>query len=261
MRLIDSHCHLDAAEFDADRDAVSARARDAGVIAQILPAVAAEAFPALAALCRGRRDRFAAYGLHPMYLERHRDADLQQIGTFIAREGAVAVGECGLDFFLAGLDRERQCQLFDAQLLIAREFDLPLILHARRAVDEVIRRLRSIGSLRGVVHSFSGSLEQAQQLWTLGFHLGIGGPVTYERAQRLRRIVAAMPIEHLLLESDAPDQPNASARGARNEPASILEVATVIADLRAVDVKIIASASTANAVGLFQLDQTGFTTA
>ncbi|MBK6728774.1 MAG: TatD family hydrolase [Xanthomonadales bacterium] len=258
MRLIDSHCHLDATEFDADRDAVSARARDAGVIAQILPAVAAEAFPALAALCRGRRDRFAAYGLHPVYLEQHRDADLQQIEAFIEREGAVAVGECGLDYFVGGLDRERQRSLFAAQLRMAREFDLPLILHARRAVDEVIQWLRRERGLRGVVHSFSGSLEQAQQLWALGFHLGIGGPVTYERAQRLRGIVAAMPIEWLLLESDAPDQPNASARGARNEPASIVEVAAVVAGLRGVDAANIAAATTANAVRLFGLDQAGF---
>lgn len=261
MRLIDSHCHLDAPEFDRDRDAVSARAFEAGVIAQVLPAVAASTFPQLAALCRGRRDRFAAYGLHPVYLEQHRDADLQRIGEFIEREGAVAVGECGLDFFVADLDRERQCQLFDAQLRIAHEFDLPLILHARRAVDEVISRLRRVGGLRGVVHSFSGSLEQARQLWSLGFHLGIGGPITYERAQRLRRIVAAMPMTWLLLESDAPDQPNASARGARNEPASIVEVASVIAGLRGVDAASIAAATTENAIRLFRLDQAGLATA
>ena len=258
MHLIDSHCHLDAPEFDADRDAVSARALHAGVVAQILPAVTAAAFPTLAALCRGRGDRFAAYGLHPLYLDRHRDTDLERIREYLRREGAVAVGECGLDFFVDGLDRERQRQLLDAQLQIACEFDLPLILHARRAVDEVIQRLRRVGGLRGVVHSFSGSIEQAQQLWMLGFHLGIGGPVTYERAQRLRRIVAAMPIEWLLLESDAPDQPNASARGGRNEPASIVEVAAVIAGLRGVDAATIATATSANAVRLFRLDQAGF---
>src|SRR5690606_28481572 len=127
---------------------------------------------------------------------------------------------------------ERQRHLFDAQLRLAREFDLPLVLHARRAVDEIILRLRRIGGLRGVVHSFSGSPEQARQLFQLGFHLGIGGPVTYARAQRLRGLVATMPIEHLLLESDAPDQPNASARGSRNEPAAIVEVAGVVAELR-----------------------------
>jgi TatD DNase family protein len=257
MRLIDSHSHLDAPEFDADREAVLARALSAGVVAQIVPAVAATTFPALADLCRGRTDRFAAYGLHPMYLDHHTDADLDAVRERLERESAVAVGECGLDFYVDGLDPERQRHLLDAQLRLAREFDLPLVLHARRAVDEIILRLRRIGGLRGVVHSFSGSPEQARQLFQLGFHLGIGGPVTYARAQRLRGLVATMPIEHLLLESDAPDQPNASARGSRNEPAAIVEVAGVVAELRGADIAEIAAATTANAVRLFRLDQFG----
>ncbi|HWT15179.1 MAG TPA: TatD family hydrolase [Patescibacteria group bacterium] len=259
MRLIDSHCHLDAPEFDADRDAVCARAVAAGVVAQVIPAVSASTFPALAELCRGRDDRFAAYGLHPMYLDRHVDDDIDAVRDTIVREGAVAIGECGLDFYVTGLDPQRQRLLFDAQLRLARELDLPLILHARRAVEEVIQRLRRIGGLRGVVHSFSGSAEQARQLFDLGFHLGIGGPVTYDRAQRLRGIVATMPIAHLLLESDAPDQPNASARGARNEPATIVEVAGVIADLRGEDIAEVAARTTANAIRLFRLDQAGST--
>lgn len=259
MRLIDSHCHLDAAEFDRDRNAVIERAASAGVVAQVIPAVAASTFVALADLCRGRRDLFAAYGLHPMYLDQHSDHDLDVVRETLDQESAVAVGECGLDFFVAGLDPDRQRRLFDAQLKLAREFELPLILHARRAIDEVILRLRRIGGLRGVVHSFSGSSVQARQLFQLGFHLGIGGPVTYERAQRLRGFIATMPIEHLLLESDAPDQPNASARGARNEPVSIIEVAEVIAGLRGVDVATIAAATSANAIRLFRLDQAGVT--
>lgn len=260
MRLIDSHCHLDAPEFDGDRDAVIARAAASGVVAQVIPAVSASTFPGLATLCSGRVDLFAAYGLHPMYLDQHADGDIDAVRTALKQDAAVAVGECGLDFFVDGLDPERQRTLFDAQLRLARDFDLPVILHARRAVDEVILRLRRIGGLRGVVHSFSGSGEQARQLFQLGFHLGIGGPVTYERAQRLRGLVAHMPIEHLLLESDAPDQPNASARGARNEPAAIVDVAGVIAQLRGVDVAEIATATTMNAVRLFRLDQFGVAT-
>lgn len=257
MRLIDSHCHLDAPEFDADRAAVCARARAAGVAAQVLPAVAADSFAALATLCRNSDELFAAYGLHPMYLDAHADADLERVRDFCSREPAVAVGECGLDFFVDGLEPEKQRRLFDAQLVLARELDLPLILHARRAVDEVILRLRRVGGLRGVVHSFSGSEEQAQQLFKLGFHLGIGGPLTYDRAQRLRRIVSTMPIEFLVLESDAPDQPNASARGARNEPAAIREVAEVAARLRGAEIEQIAQATSTNAIRLFRLDQAG----
>lgn len=254
-QFIDSHCHLDAPEFDVDRAQVIERAAVANVIAQIIPAISARTFPDLAALCRGRSDLFAAYGLHPIFLDEHADDDVAQVRAAILRDGAVAVGECGLDFYIEGLDPERQRALFDAQLHLAKELDLPLILHARRAVDEVILKLRRIGGLRGVVHSFSGSEEQARQLFVLGFHLGIGGPITYERAQRLRRLVAAMPIEHLLLESDAPDQPNASARGVRNEPCSIVEVAQTIAALRNVTLEEIAAATTANARRLFRLDQ------
>lgn len=254
-QFIDSHCHLDAPEFDVDRAQVIERAAAMNVIAQIIPAISARTFPDLAALCRGHSDLFAAYGLHPMFLDEHADDDVDQVRAAILRDGAVAVGECGLDFYIEGLDPERQRALFDAQLRLAKELDLPLILHARRAVDEVILKLRRIGGLRGVVHSFSGSEEQARQLFALGFHLGIGGPITYERAQRLRRLVATMPIEHLLLESDAPDQPNASARGARNEPRSIVEVAQTIAGLRNVALEEVAAATTANARRLFRLDQ------
>lgn len=255
--LIDSHCHLDAPEFDADRDAVLARARAAGVGAQIVPAVVASGFAALAQLARDEADVFPGYGLHPMYLAEHRPEHLEEVRWYLRAGGAVAVGECGLDYFVPGLEPALQREYFVAQVRLAREFDLPLVLHARRAVDEVILRLRRIGGLRGVVHSFSGSGEQARQLFQLGFHLGIGGPVTYERAQRLRGLVATMPIDCLLLESDAPDQPNASARGARNEPAAIADVASAIAGLRGVDVADIAAATSANAVRLFRLDQFG----
>ena len=161
------------------------------------------------------------------------------------------MGECGLDYFVEGLDPERQRHFFQGQLELARDFDLPLVLHARRAVDEVILRLRRTGGLRGVVHSWSGSEEQARQLFELGFHLGIGGPVTFERARRLRRTVASMPIEFLLLETDAPDQPGAGHRGERNEPAYLPEVLAVVAELRGESPEAIAAATTANAQRLF----------
>jgi TatD DNase family protein len=151
------------------------------------------------------------------------------------------------------LDPDAQRDYFKAQLRLAREYDLPLILHARRAVDEVIQAVRSVGGLRGVIHSWSGSEEQARQLFQLGFHLGIGGPVTYERARRLRRIVASMPIEFLLLETDAPDQPSSDRRGERNEPACLAGVAQTVADLRGVEIEALAEATSRNARILFGL--------
>lgn len=251
--LVDSHSHFDAPEFDGDRDAALARARAAGVTRQVVPAVAASSWPKLREVCAQDAGLFAAYGLHPMYLSEHRPAHLEDLRTWIEREKPVAVGECGLDFFVEGLDAETQQQYFDGQLRLAREFDLPVIVHARRAVDAVIASIRRIGGLRGVVHSFSGSSEQARQLWQLGFLIGLGGPVTYERANRLRTLARTMPLDHLLLETDAPDQPDAGIRGQRNEPARLPVVRDVIADLRGVAPEDIAAATTRNAERLFNL--------
>jgi TatD DNase family protein len=252
MRLVDSHSHFDTAEFDADRAETHARAFAAGVTAQVVPAIDAAGWPKLKAVCAAFPGLHPAYGLHPMYLDAHRPEHLTELRGWIERERPVAVGECGLDFFVEGLDAEAQHLYFDAQLRLAREFDLPVIVHARRAVDAVIASIRRIGGLRGVVHSFSGSAEQAAQLHKLGFLLGIGGPVTYERANRLRGIVAAMPLEQLLLETDAPDQPDANHRGERNEPAYLTKVLDVVADLRGVPREVVATATTANAQKLFR---------
>jgi TatD DNase family protein len=223
------------------------------VQAQVVPAVDAARWPRLKAVCADFPGLYPAYGLHPMYLDAHRPDHLTELRGWIERERPVAVGECGLDFFVEGLDADAQQLYFDAQLRLAREFDLPVIVHARRAVDAVIASIRKIGGLRGVVHSFPGSAEQAAQLHKLGFLLGIGGPVTHERANRLRGIVATMPLEQLLLETDAPDQPDANHRGERNEPAYLVEVLEVVATLRGIPREGLASATTANAKRLFGL--------
>lgn len=251
--LIDSHCHLDADAFDADRDAVVTRARNAGVVAQVVPATHAAAWPGLREVCTSAPDLYPAYGLHPTFLQYHRPAHLDELAAWIERERPVAIGECGLDYYVEGLDRDAQQAYFDGQLGLAREHGLPVIVHARRAVDAVIASIRRTGGLRGVVHSFAGSPEQARQLWELGFLVGLGGPVTYERARRLRRLAAAMPLEYLLLETDAPDQPDAGNRGGRNEPALLVRVLDAIAELRGQDRAEIAAATTANARRLFSL--------
>lgn len=251
--LIDSHCHLDASAFDHDRDAVIARARAAGVTRQIVPAVSAACWDKLRAVCAGDRGLFPAYGLHPMFLAEHRPEHLSALRAWIERERPVAIGECGLDFFVAGLDGAAQRDYFDAQLHFAHEFGLPLIVHARRALDEVIGAVRRIGNLRGVVHSFSGSQQQAQQLWDLGFCIGLGGPLTYARANRLRQIAATMPLEFLLLETDAPDQPDAAQRGQRNEPSRLHAVLRTVAELRDAPELEIAAATTRNAERVFAL--------
>lgn len=251
--LVDSHSHLDASEFDIDRPAVIARACRAGVTRQVLCATDAGNWAKLREVCAGDAGLYAAYGLHPTFLASHRQQHLEQLRDWIERERPVAIGECGLDYFIDGLDPQAQLAYFEAQLRLAREYDLPVIVHARRAVDAVIAAIRRVGQLRGVVHSFSGSQQQAGQLWQSGFLLGLGGPVTYERAQRLRRLAASMPLQWLLLETDSPDQPDADNRGQRNEPARLVRVLQVIAELRGADPAEIASATSANAERLFNL--------
>lgn len=251
MELFDSHSHIDVAAFDADRDAVVARARAAGVARQLVPAVTAEGWSELRRVCAESPGLHPAYGLHPMYLEAHDPGHLVELEQWLARERPVAVGECGLDFYAANLDRDRQYAYLMPQLELARERDLPVVLHARRAVDEITAAIRRVGGLTGVVHSFSGSAQQARKLFDLGFCIGIGGPVTYERATRLRGTVARMPLEFLLLETDSPDQPLATRRGERNEPAALREVCECVAALRGTTAAEIAAATTANAERVF----------
>ena len=251
--LVDSHSHLDAREFDPDRNQVLLRARAAGVARQIVPAVSAAGWEKLRDLCISEPGLYPAYGLHPMFLAEHRPAHLPLLREWIERERPVAVGECGLDFFVEGLDAKQQAIYFDGQLRLARDFELPVIVHARRAVDAVIAAIRRFGPLRGVVHSFPGSADQAKRLYDLGFLVGLGGPVTYDRANRLRTLAATLPMECLLLETDAPDQPDSGHRGQRNEPARLTAVRDTIAALRGVTPEVVARATTANAERLFGL--------
>ncbi|PPU35956.1 MULTISPECIES: TatD family hydrolase [unclassified Xanthomonas] len=253
MQLIDSHCHLDASEFDHDRAEVIARARTAGILQQVVPAITAASWPGLREVCSQAPGLHPAYGLHPIFLDQHQPDHLELLAEWITRERPCAIGECGLDFYLDGLDAGAQRDYFDGQLRLAKRFDLPVIVHARRATEEVIARIKAVGGLRGVVHSFAGSPEQAQQLWKLDFLIGLGGPVTYPRANRLRGLAARMPLQQLLLETDAPDQPDASIRGQRNEPALLRTVLDCIAQLRGEDAAVIAEQTTANACRLFGL--------
>ena len=249
--LVDSHNHFDDAGFDDDRDAAYQRARAAGVTTQVLAAVSARLWPGLRAVVARYPGLHACYGLHPAYLAEHRPEHLAHLAEWLVRERPVAIGECGLDYYLPDLDPELQLNYFSEQLRLARHHDLPVVIHARHAVDAVIKQVRRFPGVRGVVHSFSGSAEQAAQLHKLGFLLGIGGPVTYERAQRLHRLVATMPLEHLLLETDSLDQPDSAWRGQRNEPARLPVVLDAIARLRGENREAIAAATTANAERLF----------
>lgn len=254
--LIDSHCHLDADAFDGDRAEIIARAQAAGIIAQVIPAVTAAKWPKLRTICTQTSGLYPAYGLHPMFLTEHHPTHLHALRDWLERERPCAIGECGLDFYLEGLNREMQHTYFISQLMLAREYTLPVIVHARHAVEEVIASIKTVGTLRGVVHSFSGSLEQARQLWKLGFMISLGGAMTYPRAHRLHRLAMETPLDCLLLETDAPYQPDSEIRGKRNEPGRLLTILDYIATLRKQDRTEISKVTRANTEQLFGLKVT-----
>lgn len=249
--LFDTHCHLDVEAFDTDRQAVLARARTAGVQWQLVPAIDRAGWSNLAAVCRDEGGLLPAYGLHPVYLDTHRSEDVEALAPWIEQNPAVAIGEIGLDHFLPELDPQLQRRYFEAQLRVARDLGLPVIIHARRAVDAVVQILRRIKTPGGIVHSFSGSEQQARQLYELGFVVGIGGPVTYARAQRMHRVVKALPPEGFVLETDSPDQPDALWQGRRNEPARLAHVLDQVARIRDEAPEEIARYTTETACRLF----------
>jgi TatD DNase family protein len=253
VRLIDSHCHLDDDRFDERRSEVIAAAADVGVTRMIVPATSANRWEKLKLVCAHHDGLYAAYGLHPMFIEQHQAIHLRELDEWLEREAPVAVGECGLDFFHTRVDEKWQKQLFQEQLQLADNHRLPVIIHARKAMDEVISLLRRQGRQGGVIHSFAGSEQQARQLYDLGFKLGISATLSFERARKLRAVVALMPLDALLLESDAPDQPGASHRGQQNMPAYIVEHLQTMAELRQLDIADLAAALTRNTESLFTL--------
>jgi len=253
MQLIDSHCHLDDDRFDGRRDDVIARAAAAGVNAMVVPATTANRWDKVKQVCAGRDSFYPAYGLHPWFVEQHQPIHLRELDEWLEREKPVALGECGLDFYQSRRDEPWQKQLFIEQLQLAKNHALPVIVHARKAMDDVISLLRKNASHGGVVHSFAGSRQQAQQLFDLGFKLGIAATVGFERAQKLRAVVAAMPASALLLESDAPDQPGTCHRGEANEPAYIVEHLQTMAELRQCSVAELAASLNRNAKSLFNI--------
>lgn len=245
--LIDTHCHLDAAEFDADRDAVHAAALAVGVERIVVPAVAVAGFEKTKATVERYTGCLAAYGIHPMFVMQAQEGDLALLRDWLARERPVAVGEIGLDLFVGDIDPARQEFFFVEQLKLAREFDLPVLLHVRRAVDPVLKQLRRIGVRGGIAHAFNGSRQRADEFIKLGFLLGFGGAMTFSGSTRIRELAKNLPLESIVLETDAPDIPPAWLNGGRNSPAELARIADVLADLRSLSRAEIMSATAANA--------------
>jgi len=259
--LVDTHCHLDAAEFAGDATDVRRRARAAGVVHCVLPAVSVANFDAVRSLAHEGQDSYAL-GIHPLCTPQAGQADLVELDRSLARHASdprlIAVGEIGLDFFVAGLDAQHQEFIFREQLALAQRHGLPVVLHVRRSADQLLKYLRRTG-VSGIAHAFNGSEQQAAEFVRLGFKLGFGGAVTYERALQLRRLATDLPLDAIVLETDSPDIPphwlyrTAAQREAgqpqgRNEPAQLPAIAQVVAQLRGIDVQELIEATTRNAV-------------
>jgi TatD DNase family protein len=257
---IDTHCHLDAPEFAADAAQVRARARAGGVVHCVLPAVEPGNFATVRTLAHAHGDSYAL-GIHPLCTGMARDTDLELLDDALVAHRddprLVAVGEIGLDYFVPGLDAARQEFFCREQLELARRHGLPVLLHVRRSADQLLKQLRRL-SVTGIAHAFNGSEQQAREFVRLGFKLGFGGTVTYERALQIRRLAATLPLEALVLETDAPDIPphwlyrtaerrQAGEAQGRNEPGELPAIGAVLAGLRGLPADELARATTRNA--------------
>ena len=245
LTYTDSHCHLD---WFADPAAIAAEAAAAGVARIVIAATTRAHWPDVAR-CATLPGVYASYGLHPLYQSEHQDDDLHALETQIQTQPTVAIGECGLDFL--GGDSAAQRATFAAQIDIARRHHLPLMLHARKALDAVLHHLKRGGNPRFIIHSFTGSDAQLSRILAQGGYIGIGGTSTYPRAARLQRQLATVPADRYLLETDAPDQPLCGKQGAPNRPAHTAAVAAHLAQLRGETSAAISAQSEANANTFF----------
>ncbi|MGE6792659.1 TatD family hydrolase [Pseudomonas guineae] len=256
QRLIDTHTHLDFPDFDADRDALLRRCRDLGVERLVVLGVHQANWQRVWDLVLAEDGLYAAFGLHPMYLDEHQPAHVAALSDWLNRYAGhprlCAVGEFGLDYFLQQLDRQRQQQLFEAQLKLASEFELPALLHVRRAHAATIATLKRLKPARGgIIHAFAGSYEEAREYLKLGFKLGLGGAPTWPQALRLRKVVAQLPLEAIVLETDSPDMAPAMHPIQRNSPEHLPDICAALAELRGISPDELASASSRNAAELF----------
>lgn len=251
-RIVDTHCHIDVAAFDKDRTTVIDKAAKLGVTDLVVPAIAQEGWSLLLQLCENHVGLHPALGLHPIYYDQHTDAHLKLLEQHLGDDKLVAIGEIGLDLFIENAQPEQQIKWLEAQLHMARDAGLPVLLHLRKSHDQVLAMLRRIKfDCGGIAHAFNGSEQQAQQFIDMGFKLGFGGVITFERAKKLRSLATSLPLESLVLETDAPDLSPATHHWERNSPEYLPLVMQTIAQLRGISTETVAAQTTANAQALF----------
>ena len=252
--LIDTHCHLDASEFDADRDAVIQAAIEQGVQMMVIPAVEKNNFAQVIQLAEKYGQCAYALGIHPMYVKNAQPEDIAILKATLEKQmqsdsPPVAIGEIGLDYFVQDHDEPLQSFYFTEQLKLAKQFDLPVILHVRRAIDDILKYLRLYKVRGGIAHAFNGSQQQAEQFIEMGFKLGFGGAMTYTRASKIRELASTLPLEAIVLETDAPDiTPEWLKNGQRNSPDQLKKIAENLADLRDIKTLQVAEITAKNAL-------------
>lgn len=252
MNIIDTHCHLDFEAFDIDRMQVFARARESGLIAFIIPGVMRSSWKSLIQLCETHSDAYYALGLHPMFVGEHLTEDVLSLRKLVNTSNPIAIGEIGLDFYDRSLEIEKQLELFERQLELACDVNLPVILHVRKAHEEVLACLKKYPVNGGVVHAFNGSLQQAERYLTKNFKFGFGGMLTYARSTKLRKLAKELPLDSIVLETDSPDMTVEAHRGERNSPEYLSHCLDSLAQVREISKQQVAMKTTQNAFDVFK---------
>lgn len=252
--IIDSHCHIDFAAFDNDRQQVLQRAYDNGVKHVIVPAVAQNSWQTTIETCKQYDHLHLALGLHPVFINQHHDEHLFELEEVIAQYKPIAIGEIGLDFYLKDLDKTKQIEYFEAQLDLANQYQLPVILHIRKAHNETLKLLQQYQPKGGIAHAFNGSIQQAHKYIELGFKLGFGGMLTYQRSNKLRALAEQLPLKSIVLETDSPDMTVSQHQGERNSPEYLPHVLQEIAELKNLTIEEVAETTCSNIKQTFALE-------
>jgi len=251
MKLIDTHCHLDDTLFDNDRDEILKHCSQLGINKIILPATKAKSWHKTIKISEKYKETYLTLGLHPLFITEHKHTDLDRLKEFIASHNPVAIGEIGLDFFNKNTDKNKQIDFFIKQLDIANEHKLPVILHVRKAHDDILKLLEGFNIPGGSCHAFNGTLDQAKRYIDLGFKLGFGGTLTYPNARKIHKLAKDIAIENIILETDAPDMTGHAHKGERNSPEYLIDALNSLAAIKSMDVATIADQTTKNAEALF----------
>lgn len=251
--LIDTHCHLDFVDFDEDRLMVIERAKEKNISNIIIPATQLSGWSSIRELCRNDTALHACYGFHPYWANIPNRKDIDTLENWVNINSCVGIGECGLDYREGQIDKQTQLKLFDAQLNVAENNGLPIVIHSVNATEDVISCIKKYPNLKGKMHSYSGSFQQAQRLIDLDFYISFGGTITYKNATKHRNTAATIPLTSLMIESNAPDQPDEKHKNQRNEPAYLINILAHIDELRDEDIEEITLQTTFNAKNLFEI--------